>query len=130
MPLALFFLDRFNRKFGREVGPFTPEAALALEAAPWPGNVRQLEHVVERVVAVKSDGLVGTADLGSLAIAPSAPVGALAFYRDARDGFDRDYFTRLMTEAGGNVSEAARLSGLARQNLYPHLKRHGLITET
>ncbi len=137
MPLAMFFLDRFNRKFGREVccevGPFTPEAASALEAASWPGNVRQLEHVVERVVAVKSGGLVGMTDLGSLGgtapSAPSAPMGALAFYRDARDGFDRDYFTRLMAEAGGNVSEAARLSGLARQNLYPHLKRHGLVMD-
>ena len=129
MPLALFFLDRFNRKFGREVGPFTPEAALALEAAPWPGNVRQLQHLVERVVAVKSDGLVSAADLGSLGAAPPVPLGALSFYRDARDGFDRDYFTRLMAAAGGNVSEAARLSGLARQNLYPHLKRHGLIMD-
>ncbi|MDP2825700.1 MAG: sigma-54 dependent transcriptional regulator [Sulfuritalea sp.] len=130
MPLALFFLDRFNRKFDREAGPFTPEAAIALEAAPWPGNVRQLEHVVERVVAVKPGGLVGAADLGSLGTPPPAQAGVLSFYREARDGFDSDYFARLMAAAGGNISEAARLSGLARQNLYPHLKRHGLITDT
>jgi two-component system response regulator HydG len=130
MPLALFFLERFNRKFGREVGPFTPEAALALETAPWPGNVRQLEHAVERVVAVKAGGLVSAGDLGSLGPPSGAAPGALTGYREARDAFERDYFVRLMAEAGGNVSEAARLSGLARQNLYPHLKRHGLVTDT
>jgi two-component system response regulator HydG len=127
MPLALFFLDRFNRKFGREVGPFTPEAALALEAAPWPGNVRQLEHVVERVVAVKSGGHVALSDLGKLDAPATAPAAALADFRAARDAFERDYFMRLMAEAGGNISEAARLSGLARQNLYPHLKRHSIV---
>ena len=129
MPLAMFFLDRFNRKFGREVGPVTPEAAIALETAPWPGNVRQLQHLMERVVAVKSGGHVTPDDLGNLGAPPPQPAASLAVYRQARDTFDREYFVRLMAEAGGNVSEAARLSGLARQNLYPHLKRHGLVTD-
>lgn len=128
MPLAMFFLDRFNRKFGREVGPFTPETAIALEAAPWPGNVRQLQHVIERVVAVKSGGHITLDDLGNLGIPSPLAAAPLPVYRQARDVFDREYFVRLMAESGGNVSEAARLSGLARQNLYPHLKRHGLVT--
>ena len=130
MPLALYFLDRFNRKFGREVGPFTPEAALALESAPWPGNVRQLQHLVERTVAIKPAGHIALSDLGKLdAAAPAAAASALTDFRSARHAFERDYFVRLMAEAGGNISEAARLSGLARQNLYPHLKRHGLVTD-
>lgn len=134
MPLAMHFLDRFSRKFGREVGPFTPEAAAALEAAAWPGNVRQLEHVVERAVAVKAGGLITLADLGPLGVAtPAAAPGAaspLVAYRDARERFERAYFTRLMSEAGGNVSEAARMSGLARQNLYPYLKRYGIVADS
>ncbi|OGT88922.1 MAG: Fis family transcriptional regulator [Gammaproteobacteria bacterium RIFOXYA12_FULL_61_12] len=129
MPLAMFFLDRFNRKFGREAGPFTPEAAIALETAPWPGNVRQLQHLIERVVAVKSGGHVTSDDLGNLGAPSPLSAVSLPAYRQARDAFDREYFVRLMAEAGGNVSEAARLSGLARQNLYPHLKRHGLVTD-
>ncbi len=134
MPLAMHFLDRFSRKFGREVGPFTPEAAAALEAAAWPGNVRQLEHVVERAVAVKAGGLITLADLGPLGVAPPAAAADVApplvAYRDARERFERAYFTRLMSEAGGNVSEAARMSGLARQNLYPYLKRYGIVADS
>ncbi len=129
MPLALHFLDRYNRKFGRNLGPFTPEAALSLETAPWPGNVRQLENVIERVVAVKSDGHITQADLGDLSPAGEAHA-SLSDFREARNAFERDYFTRLMAVADGNISEAARLSGLARQNLYPHLKRHGIVTDT
>ncbi|MBI5898574.1 MAG: sigma-54-dependent Fis family transcriptional regulator [Rhodocyclales bacterium] len=131
MPLALFFLDRFNRKFGRELGPFTPEAAAALEAAPWPGNVRQLEHAVERMVAVGRGGMIGAGELGKLGAPPvSCTNQPLPGYREAREAFERDYFTRLMAEAGGKVAEAARISGLARQNLYPHLKRLAIDTES
>lgn len=129
MSLALYFLDHYNRKFGKEVGPFTPEAATALEAAPWPGNVRELQHVIERVVAVKPSGLIAAADLGAFATAASAGrQQRLVPFRDARDEFEREYFSRLLEGAGGNISEAARLSGLARQNLYPYLKRFGLVT--
>ncbi|WIM06376.1 MAG: sigma-54 dependent transcriptional regulator [Candidatus Nitricoxidivorans perseverans] len=131
LPLALHFLDHFNRKFGRDAGPFTPEALAALEAAHWPGNVRELKHLVERVVAVKAAGPIVAPDL-ALPRSPGSVPGTtgLPTYRDAKDAFERDYFTRLVVQAGNNVTEAARLSGIARQNLYPHLKRIGIDTNS
>lgn len=132
MPLALFFLDHFNDKFGKEVGPLTPEAFAALEAAAWAGNVRELQHAVERAVAVKAAGPISTADLGlaqTIAPAPAAPAPAAPF-REARDVFEREYFAGLLAAAGGNVSEAARMSGIARQNFYAHIKRLGLVPES
>lgn len=132
MPLALYFLGHYNRKFNRTLGPFTPEAANALEAAPWPGNVRELKHAIERVAAVKLSGAIAPGDLamnGAIADA-KAVAPRLVNFRSAREAFEREYFSRLLAEAGGNISEAARLSGMARQNLYPHLKRLGLVTES
>ncbi|MEW5887812.1 MAG: sigma-54 dependent transcriptional regulator [Pseudomonadota bacterium] len=127
MPLALYFLDHFNRKFGKEVGPFTPEAFAALEAAAWPGNVRELQHAVERAVAVKAGGPIAPADLGlAHAAAPAAGQAQAAPFREAREAFEREYFAGLLAATGGNVSEAARLSGIARQNFYAHIKRLGL----
>jgi two-component system response regulator HydG len=128
LPLALHFLDHFNRKFRKDVGPFAPAALEALEAAPWPGNVRELEHAIERVVAVKPAGPIAAADL-ALPAGAAEPQASPLDYREAREQFERGYFARLLAAAGGNVSEAARVSGLARQNLYPHLKRWGLVTE-
>lgn len=129
-PLALHFLDHFNRKFGKTVGPFSPDAIAALESAPWPGNVRELVHAVERIAALKPSGIVGPNDLEiSVPARSEASAQGPRPFREAREQFEREYFARLLRAAGGNVSEAARLSGLARQNLYPYLKRFGLVSE-
>ncbi len=128
MPLALYFLDHFNARFGKAVGPLSPEAFAALEAAPWPGNVRELQHAIERAVAVRAAGPVVPADLGLGGTAPAAARAAAPF-REAREAFEREYFAGLLAAAGGNVSEAARLSGIARQNFYAHIKRLGFAKD-
>jgi len=130
-PLALYFLDHYNRRFGKDAGPFTPEAMRALEAAPWPGNVRELQHAVERAVALKA-GPIAPEDLTSGAPAPEAapPAAGPLSYESARERFERAYFEQLLKAAGGNVSEAARMAGISRQNFYAHLKRWGIVTET
>jgi two-component system response regulator HydG len=129
MPLALYFLDYFNAKFSKEIGPFTPEAFTTLEAGHWPGNVRELQHAVERAVAVKAAGPITPADLGLSPLDRTATATGAPF-REARDAFDREYFSSLLAAAGGNVSEAARLSGIARQNFYAHIKRLGIVMES
>ncbi len=129
LPLALLFLDHFNNKFGKRVGPFTPEAVVAMEAAHWSGNVRELRHAVERAVVINAGGPVTPSDLGvsaATAVRPLAAAQVLPF-REAREGFERDYFASLLQLTGGNVSEAARLSGLARQNFYNHMQQLGIV---
>ena len=111
--LAAHFLEHFNAKFAKKVGPLSPAALQALEAQGWPGNVRQLKHAIERLVALH----------------PGGPVAETLAYQEARQDFERDYLRRLLASAGGNVSEAARLSGIPRQNLYVRMKRWGLVIE-
>lgn len=131
MSLAQYFLNFYNRKFARQVGPFTPEAMARLEGAAWPGNVRELQHVIERVVAIKSSGSIVAGDIGIVndvvAVAKNT-LQPLQTFRDAREKFEFEYFSQLFEAVGGNVTEAARISGMARQNLYPHLKRLKLVT--
>lgn len=131
MPLALHFLAHYNAKFNKAVGPITPDALAALEAAEWPGNVRELQHAIERLVAMKSEGPLCAADVGPLRAAAGpaecASPSVLPF-REARDRFERGYFGELMRTTGGNVTEAARVCGIARQNLYVHLRRLGIVT--
>jgi len=131
MPLALSFLDHFNRKFGKDIGPFTPHAIAILENAYWAGNVRELQNVVERAVVIKGSGPIvpedlsmpGTCDRPLESNAQSAPPIP---YREARDRFELRYFENLLNIADGNVSEVARLSGISRQNLYPYFNRLGI----
>lgn len=129
VPLAVHFLEHFNAKFGKEIGPLTPEALYLLERYPWPGNVRQLQHAIERAVALHAGGPLSSADLDDIAqdtIGGNSDDQALLSYRKEREVFERDYLTRLLEKAEGNVSEAARLSGIPRQNLYVRMKRWGM----
>jgi len=133
--LAAHFLDHFNAKFDKRCGPFTAEAVRLLETSPWPGNVRQLKHCIERAVALHAGGVIDAAHLLTagepVAETPrtDAPAAAgVPGYQDARGDFERDYFRRLLDAAGGNISEAARRSGIPRQNLYVRMKRWG-VTE-
>ena len=129
VPLSVHFLEHFNAKFGKKVGPLTPEALYLLERYSWPGNVRQLQHTIERAVALHAGGPVSSADLDDISedlIGEETANGAIVSYQKERELFERDYLTRLLEKAEGNVSEAARLSGIPRQNLYVRMKRWGL----
>jgi DNA-binding NtrC family response regulator len=134
--LAAHFLDYFNSKFGKRCGPFTPAAVRLLEGSPWPGNVRQLKHCIERAVALHGGGPIDGTHLFTAADSATnmpdndaATAAILPGYQDARGDFEREYFRRLLDAAGGNVSEAARLSGIPRQNLYVRMKRWGIVTD-
>ncbi len=134
--LATHFLDHFNAKFGKACGPLTPAAVVALKSHPWPGNVRELQNCIERTVALHAGGPVDAMHLGPVAFSagPGAPaaesIGEPADYGSARARFERDYLRRILDAAGGNVSEAARLSGIPRQSLYVRMKRWGIVSES
>ncbi len=129
--LAMHFLERYNRRFSKAVGPLAPDAIKHLESMAWPGNVRELQNVIERLVALKPDGIVSAADIDALepAGAGAQPPVLTLSYEEARGGFERVYLAGLLEAAGGSMTEASRLSGLSRQNLYVRMKRWGLVTE-
>jgi two-component system, NtrC family, response regulator AtoC len=127
--LALFYLDHFCAKFRKTPMTFTPDAMLALESAPWPGNVRELQHAIERAVAVAAGTSIARHDLGPAVLAPATgPSGTneLIPYREARERFEREYFATVMRAARGNVSEGARLAGIARQNFHSRVVKFRL----
>ncbi len=134
--LAELFVQRHHRE-GQPVG-FTPEALAALIDHEWPGNVRQLENVVQRALAV-SDGASITADALSAEVTPSRSTATLPHdlvqlsYRDmleaARDRATRDYLVALMRAVTGNVTQAAERAGIERESMHRLLKKHGVRSE-
>ena len=135
--LARHFLARYNERFKKSFEGLRDEVLEALGRYDWPGNVRELENVIERAVALAEGSHLGLdalapelraqAEEPSLDTPPrSAETRALPDFRAAKASFLGDYLERLMTQAGGNVSQAARLSGIPRQNLYGKLQQHGL----
>jgi two-component system response regulator AtoC len=133
--LATHFIEYFNTKFHKNCGPLTPACVRQLESCFWPGNVRELKHCIERAVALHTGGPIDAMHVGleeyqtrNADTTESVPQ-QLAFYEDARAQFERDYLTRILDKAAGNVSEAARLSGIPRQSLYVRMKRWGLVSD-
>jgi DNA-binding NtrC family response regulator len=136
VPLATHFLDFYSTKFGKPCGRLTPAALQALESCRWEGNVRELQHCIERAVALHAGGPIDVLHLfpGGAPATGKTPADATAAtsalgYQDARGNFEREYLRRLLAAAGGNMSEAARLGGIPRQNLYVRMKRWGIVTD-
>jgi two-component system response regulator GlrR len=121
--LAQHFMSALAQRYGKAVAGFAPGALELLGAAPWPGNVRQLQNVVEKCV-VLATGTLLDAGLVQRALANQA-VDMLPF-DEARRQFERDYLTQLLKLTAGNVSQAARLAHRNRTDFYALLGRHQL----
>jgi DNA-binding NtrC family response regulator len=136
LPLALFFLNEFNRKFVKTAGPFAPEAMEFLENANWPGNVRELKNAVERAVAANARGAIIAADLRLEQTNHEArdkqaePRPELLSLDEAKELFEREYFVNVLHATRGNISDAAKLSRISRTSFYRYVRQLGLVAET
>ena len=124
--LARFFLERFSRRYGKTIAG-SQEFYESLLRLRWPGNVRQLKNVMERLVALYPGGMLQAGDLDE-----DVPQGdvATAFahlpWKDARDrylgSFESAYAQTVLARCGGNISAAARAAGVDRKTFYALLK--------
>jgi transcriptional regulator with GAF, ATPase, and Fis domain len=142
--LALHFLKLHAQRCGRLVAQIDDDALALLKAYSWPGNIRQLENVIERAVVVAEGPGITTAELPlELTHAvermtngvPDWPNGdgrllqvpaGIRAERAERDQHERERLVRALASARGNKAEAARALGLARSTLVSRLKKHGL----
>jgi two-component system response regulator AtoC len=137
--LAEHFCAVHARANGRPNITLTPDALTLLAAQPWPGNVRQLENFIERLV-VLADGLsVSRADV-ELQLRGEVPIirdelptfaprnnAAEMSLDDSRRQSERDALTAALVRSGNNRTLAARLLGISRRTLYTKLDYYGLI---
>jgi len=120
--LAQLFLRRLIDRGATRARRFSQEALEALVRHPWRGNVRELEHAVERAVLLAPGEEIGPADL----LLASAAQGPALLERMTLDDAERHLIQRALARCDGNVSEAARELGLSRSALYRRLQHHGL----
>jgi two-component system response regulator GlrR len=102
---------------------YSAEAMEVLASAAWPGNIRQLFNVVEQTVALSSGRVIGAALLRNCLDDKGS---ALPSFDQARSDFTRNYLKQLLEISGGNISQAARLAGRNRTDLYKLLNRHDI----
>jgi transcriptional regulator with GAF, ATPase, and Fis domain len=131
--LAEAFLEEIGRSVGRPAAGVSKDARDRLLAHTWPGNVRELRNAIERAVILCEGGLITGEHLPmSLASAPrprpiaAEPPAVIPPEGVKLEAIERELIRKAMAQANDNKSEAARLLGLARGQLYSRLKRHGL----
>jgi DNA-binding NtrC family response regulator len=127
-PLARCLAARFNRKFQRDLFDIHPKAMQALEAFPWPGNIRQLENVLQEAVLVCRGPELLLTHLPRpvqeyVASGGPVPDNSLTHHRPATEG---TLIQQALVRAGYKRARAARNLGISRVTLYKKMKKYGL----
>jgi len=127
--LARFFLERFSRRYGKSLDG-SPRFYEALLRQPWPGNVRQLKNLMERLAALHAGGVLEPEDVVDEGPRTGAAVHLTSLpWKEAREqylaSFELSYAQAVLARCDGNVSAAAREAGVDRKTFYALLKRSG-----
>ncbi len=138
--LAHEFALRYSERFGAEEVRLAPTLVERLAAADWPGNVRQLENTVARMVALSGGGEIGPESFVATAAAEPAPqrsgddptasqADGAHTLREQLEALERSVIAKTMTAVGGNQSEAARRLGISRNTLTERLRRYEIAPD-
>jgi len=135
------FVDFFAGRDGLARREFSAAAITRLARHAWPGNLRELRNLVQRLLVVGGDAEVSVAEIdaalgGHTAITQPTTAATVELdpadidtrlpLREARDAFERAYLLKLLNDAGGSVGKLAKLAGMERTHLYRKLRDLGV----
>ncbi len=137
--LAEHFIAQLNREQGLPLRPLSDDAVAVLQTMRWPGNVRQLKNILERVLILgEGEAPIGPDEIPETGkgAGPEAAgeggisLGALATLplREAREAFEREYLLTQINRFAGNISRTAQFVGMERSALHRKLKSLGVVT--
>ena len=135
--LVEHFVEHFNQTQGLNIRKLSDDAAALLQTLPWPGNIRQLKNVIERIL-ILSDG-TGPISADEIPTDTQKPAGAndgggmsanwaTLPLREAREAFEREYLITQINRFGGNISKTANFVGMERSALHRKLKSLGVVS--
>lgn len=128
LPLAQYFLSLFATKYGLEKHQFTEEASTGLKQYHWPGNIRELSHMIERAIFLSQQQVITLIDLG---LAPQTlNVGVdgtvIDYKNDSLENIEKQIIEERLARFNNNGHEAAASLGLSRSSYYRRLEKHKL----
>jgi DNA-binding NtrC family response regulator len=124
--LARLFLERYRVKFRKPVRGIADSALRILASYRWPGNIRELENLIERLVAVSDKEWITDEDLPleyHFARLDTAPAGGETLFQEACDTFERNFILRALEKSDWNVTATARYLGLPLSTLKHKMAR-------
>lgn len=138
--LVSHFLKKFNQRLNRSLQGVTPEALHVLQEYDWPGNIRELENVIERSMLFANDMRISVQDLpeellqqegsGNLYIPPAiacdTTMSLPEMWRQQKERLEREMIRRALDKTQGNVTKAAEMLGISRKSMQKKMKELGL----
>ena len=136
--LAQYFIKVCHDTQGLPMRSLSDEAVALMQTMTWPGNVRQLKNLIERVLILGD----GTGEIDAHELPQDAPAGqeegrvvlagtlATLPLREAREAFEREYLLTQINRFGGNISRTASFVGMERSALHRKLKSLGVVTSS
>lgn len=134
--LAQHFLDKARKKLNKPLTGIEERAVVAMSHYRWPGNIREMQNIIERAAVLSRDGVIRIEHLPSVfreiygEMAGAIPGVRRTSFKAEREThvgrLERNLIIRYLEESGGNVSKAARLADVPRRTFYRLLERHGI----
>jgi DNA-binding NtrC family response regulator len=128
--LAHHLLGKHGSRLAKPGLRFAADALEALSACDFPGNIRELENAIERAAIMTGDGTITAqalpAQFRPAVSRPRLRAAAELSFNEARTRFERSYLDQVLEDSDGNLSQAARRSGMDRSNFRRLLERHGV----
>jgi len=126
------FLDEFSIDTKKERKFISPEALELLKKYTWPGNIRELKNLVERMAIMYTGKVIDAKDIPSPFNTSRIEEGKLESsfsfdsFKEARETFEKDFIANKLAQFGGNISKTAEAIGIERSNLHKKIKAYGL----
>jgi len=144
--LARHFVDKYNKRLAKKIEGIEDEAMAVLSAYPWPGNIRELENLMERVLVFADGPLIKARDLPDTlhrpsgaapaapgaaepAAPPSGETGLKDIIKQKAAEMEKELIAKALEETSGNVTRAAKLLQISRKSLQTKMKEFGLREE-
>ncbi|GHB70549.1 sigma-54-dependent transcriptional regulator [Persicitalea jodogahamensis] len=121
-PLAEYYLKEFRKKYNRPVTSISTPLLKKMQLYDWPGNIRELQHAIERAVILSQEKILQPDDMFLKNVSPDA---ASATAYDLED-MEKTMILKALKRFNGNITDTARELGLSRAALYRRLEKYGL----
>jgi len=120
IPLVNHFIQKSNQKTGKNIQGLTQEAKDILFSYPWPGNIRELENVIERATVLSRGEAIDKLDLAHLSFQRIDEIPTTLLLKD----LEKSHILKVLEKTGGNLSQAAELLGIHRNTLRLKMKEY------
>ena len=124
--LANHFLKHYSAKYGKNISKISEAAMSRMNKHTWPGNIRELQHSLERAIILSNSSVLQPEDFNFSATVPKEADQQLNLDQYNLDEVEKLLIRKVLKKYNGNITQAASELGLTRSSLYRRLEKHGL----